>query len=73
MSRSAEHKTFLKRKYDQDKFIEKMWLKKGQEGRDLYTYAKKCADQQLKKQAADYDTKDIIEELTQELFIGLWE
>ena len=72
MYKSAEHKAFLKGKYDQDKFIEKMWLKKGQEGRDLYTYAKKCADQQLKKQAADYDTKDVIEELTQELFTDLW-
>ena len=73
MSRSAEHKTFLKRKYDQDNFVKQMWLKKGKEGKDLYTYAKKCAVEQLGKQAADYVTKDIIEDLTQELFIGLWE
>ena len=68
---SAEHKAFLKGQYDQDKFIEKMWLKKGKEGKDLYTYAEKCAVEQLGKQAADYVTKDIIEDLTQELFIGL--
>ena len=73
MSRSAEHKTFIKRKYDQDNFVKQMWLKKGKEGKDLYTYAKKCAVEQLGKQAADYVTKDIIEDLTQELFIGLWE
>ena len=71
MYKGAEHKAFLKGQYDQDKFIEKMWLKEGKEGKDLYTYAVKCADQQLKKQAADYDTKDVILDLTQELFIGL--
>ena len=69
---SAEHKAFLKGQYDQDKFIEKMWLKKGKEGKDLYTDAVRYADQQLKKQAADYDTKDIIEDLTQHLFAELW-
>jgi len=69
--KSAEHKAFLKEKYDQDKFIEKMWLKKGKEGKDLYTYAEKCAVEQLGKQAADYVTKDIIEDLTQDLFAEL--
>ena len=72
MYKSTEHKAFLKEKYDQDKFIEKMWLQKGKEGKDLYTNAVRCADQQLKKQAADYDTKDIMEDLTQHLFAELW-
>jgi len=70
--KSAEHKAFLREKYDQDKFIKKVWLKEGKEGKDLYTYAKKCAVEQLGKQAAEYVNDEVIEDLTQHLFAELW-
>ena len=72
MYKSAEHKAFLREKYDQDKFIEKTWLKEGKEGKDLYTYAEKCAVEQLGKQAAEYVNDEVIEDLTQHLFAELW-
>jgi hypothetical protein len=67
MNTDKDREAFYRLPYDKIKFQNKMLSPVGGEGRNLYTYAQKCAVTQLKKQATDKHSKEDIEDLTFEL------
>ena len=58
MNTDKDREAFYRLPYDKIKFQNKMLSPVGGEGRNLYTYAQKCAVTQLKKQATDNKKKE---------------